>query len=477
MTDVIEDTQSTARQFDLNIEKVLEHWTIAHAMREIIANALDEQALTGTADPEITQDGTGDWHIRDFGRGLRYEHLTQKENTEKLKHPGKIIGKFGVGLKDALATADRREVAIRIHSRHGDVTISKASKHGFNDVVTLHANIHAANNVQLVGTDFVLSGVYEEDVSQAKGFFRRYSGDEVLEDTKYGCVLRKSGKLARIYVNGLCVAEEEKFLFSYDITSLTTALRKALNRERTNVGRTAYQDRVKSILLECTASAVTGALANDLRNFETGTIHDEPQWIDVALHACRILNANEKVIFVTSVQLRTGTSLIGHAESDGYRVIVVPQNIADKLPKLKDIHGEPVRSLERYGEEWHDSFEFSFIDPDKLTAKEKAVYDMTSPILQLAGKKRTQAIKQVLISEKMRLDEDGAGEVQGLWQFDEHRVIIKRSQLCSLEDYSAVLLHEVTHAFTDASDLEDEFEDGLTEMLGVLANLALKDRT
>ena len=41
------------REFDLNIEKVLENWTVAHAIREIIANALDEQVLTGTKDIEI----------------------------------------------------------------------------------------------------------------------------------------------------------------------------------------------------------------------------------------------------------------------------------------------------------------------------------------------------------------------------------------------------------------------------------------
>ena len=34
--------------FDLNIEKVLEHWGVEHAIREIIANALDEMTLTGT---------------------------------------------------------------------------------------------------------------------------------------------------------------------------------------------------------------------------------------------------------------------------------------------------------------------------------------------------------------------------------------------------------------------------------------------
>jgi hypothetical protein len=65
-----------ADAFDLNIGKVLEHWTVPFAIREVIANALDEAALSGTAEPEIVRDEHGSWHIRDFGRGLRYAHLT-----------------------------------------------------------------------------------------------------------------------------------------------------------------------------------------------------------------------------------------------------------------------------------------------------------------------------------------------------------------------------------------------------------------
>src|ERR1700733_7351852 len=95
------------REFDLNIERMLENWTVAHALREVIANALDEQALTGTSEPQIFRDAGGRWHIRDWGRGLRYEHLTQNENKEKLAYPDKVVGKFGVGLKDALAKFDR----------------------------------------------------------------------------------------------------------------------------------------------------------------------------------------------------------------------------------------------------------------------------------------------------------------------------------------------------------------------------------
>ena len=91
---------SKIRKFDLNIEEVLENWEVFHALREIIANALDEQILTETKEIEIITEGNI-IKIRDFGRGLRYEHLTQNEQEEKNQNPDKVIGKFGVGLKDA----------------------------------------------------------------------------------------------------------------------------------------------------------------------------------------------------------------------------------------------------------------------------------------------------------------------------------------------------------------------------------------
>jgi len=105
------------KKFDLNIEKVLEDWEVHHALREVIANALDEQALTKTKDIGILNDNPGHWHIRDFGRGIKYDHLTQNENQEKLAHPDIVIGKFGVGLKDALATFERHDINVLIKSR------------------------------------------------------------------------------------------------------------------------------------------------------------------------------------------------------------------------------------------------------------------------------------------------------------------------------------------------------------------------
>ena len=464
------------RQFDLNIEKVLEHWTVAHALREVIANSLDEQALTRTADPQIFKDAQGAWHIRDGGRGLRYDHLTQNENKEKLGKPELVIGKFGVGLKDALATFDRHNIRIMIFSAHGDISISKTTKHGFNDIVTLHALISPPSYPHLVGTEVILMGVKDEDIEKAKDFFLKYSGDEVLEQTRYGAVLRTRGKKSRIYVNGLCVAEEENFLFSYNITSLTSNLRKALNRERTHVGRSAYTDRVKAILLDCSQSQVAEALAHDLKNFETGKIHDELQWTDVSLHACRILNAREKVIFLTAEELRVGSSLITHAQQDGCRIIVVPSSIAFKLPQIQDIHGQPIRDLHEYREEWDRSFQFQFVPTTQLLPAERQIFALTESILHLLGRPAVLTkVKEVRISETMRMDSRGE-QVLGIWDPKEQFIVIRRDQLHNVEHYAATLLHEATHALTGADDGSFEFEQGLTLHLGKVAALAIGRR-
>ena len=69
------------RHFVLNIEKILEGWEVKHAIREVIANALDEQVLLNTQDITISADRSGNWHIRDFGRGIRYENLTHAQDV------------------------------------------------------------------------------------------------------------------------------------------------------------------------------------------------------------------------------------------------------------------------------------------------------------------------------------------------------------------------------------------------------------
>jgi hypothetical protein len=462
------------KKFDLNIEKVLEHWAVAHAIREIIANALDEQALTNTDEPRIFKDNFNKWHIRDYGRGIRYEHFTQNENAEKMDHPNLVIGKFGVGLKDALATFYRNNVDVLIKSKYGDIGIAEVEKSGFSDIKTLHALISEPSDPNMIGTEVIL-GARDTDIEDAKHFFLRYGESVILESTPYGMVVSNPGESA-IYANGLLIAHEENFLFSYNITSMTSSLRKALNRERTNVGRTAYSDRVKKILLECISGEVANPLTDDLQNFERGTLHDELQWNDVAVHACQILNAREKVIFVTPYDAAMSTDLLNHAVADGYRKIVVPDAVADKFSRVSDTDGAPIRDMSQYLQEWNSSFSFTFVDPKELTKDERKVFDLVQKILGLANLKPT-VLKEILISETMRRNEFDGSEVLGLCEFGERRITIKRSQLKNVESFAGTLLHELAHAVSGHIDATREFETTLTSMLGVVSNNALKKKS
>src|SRR3954447_1473625 len=189
--------------FDLNVEKVLEHWSPAHALREVIANALDEHALLGRGDrPEIFEDDAEVWHVRDSGRGLRYQHLTQNESDEK-RVSDVVVGQFGVGLKDALATFHRNGIGVRIASRHGTIGLVEQSKHGFGDVVTLHAVVTAPADID--GTDVALTGITDIDVAEAQAFFLVFDpAVEVVESTPVGQVLSRPGDAPRsVYVRGV----------------------------------------------------------------------------------------------------------------------------------------------------------------------------------------------------------------------------------------------------------------------------------
>jgi len=325
---------STGGDFDLNIEKVLEAWTTSHAVRELIANALDERALTRTASVMIESRTSDMWIIRDFGRGIKHVHLTQNESQEKRDRESEVTGRFGVGLKDALAVLDRKGVRVTIRSRYGVITLLHRPKAGFADVETLHARVGPSADPKMHGTEVILAGVSEADIRKARAYFLEFAAETVLESTKFGTVLRRPlDQPARIYVKGLVVAEEANFAFSYNITSLTAQMRRALNRERTNVGRSAYSERVKAILLAAESTEVAEVLAEHLGLLAEGTSCDEVrQWSDVGLRASQILNASGNVLFVTADELIRDKELVDRAIADGRTVITVPNNVRRSGP-------------------------------------------------------------------------------------------------------------------------------------------------
>jgi len=461
-----------ARKFDLNMEEVLEAWGVADATREVIANALDEQALTDTEEVEIYEDDEGRWHIRDYGRGLRHEHLTQNEDEEKLNNPDKVIGKFGVGLKDALATFYRNGVDVTIHSKHETITVEKAPKADFEDIETLHGLIYPPEQ-DIEGTDVVLDGITESQIDQAKSNFLRFTDDELLEETKFGEVYASpAGEDSRIYVTGLKVATEENFLFSYNITKTTKQVRDALNRERSNVGRTAYSSRVKDILRECETTDVAQRLVDDFENFTDGTTHDEVNWKPIRLHAVKLLNERDDVVCATVDERHSNADLLNHARRDGYRVVTVPENIRNEIQDERDSEGNRLRDVGTYLEEYNESFEYDWVPEDEMTEDEREVWNHRDEILDLLN---DPPVEEIRVSETIRMTDRGE-MANGVWDGNEQRIVIRRQQLNSVRDFASTLLHEVAHPRSGgAPDLSKPFEDALTGLLGEVADSAISN--
>lgn len=461
--------EMTTRYFDLNVEQVLENWEVHHAIREVIANALDEQMLTSTREIEIHKDSAGRWHIRDHGRGVRIAHFTLNENKEKLQSRLPVIGKFGVGLKDALATFYRREIDVIIRSSFGCFKLKKAGKSGFDDIQTLHVEFEQADQ-QLDGTDVMLVGVSDDQMALAKSLFLGFSNETILDSNDHGQILDRRVGIARVYILGVLAAEEPNFLFSYNITSLTGAMKKRLNRERLNVGRSTYADRIKVILRTAVAERVKTALVEQVMKRGTGDQSDEMGWIEISQHALNLMHQTRPVAYVTESELQTQPGLIGSAKSDGLEIVVISDRQKAKLEDQASSGGSELRTLDVYRQVYNQSFVYDFVERRDLSSQERKVFDLTARLLSFVGIVGRSA-PDVRISQTTRIT---STDTSGVWDSSLRAIVIRRSALASLPEYAGTLLHEAAHAQTGAPDVSRDFEGVLTRYMGRLAEIAVE---
>ena len=352
--------------------------------------------------------------------------------------------------------------------------MGKSQKSGFDDLVTLHAYISEPTNPYMSGTEFHLSNISDYDIEEGKKLFLKFNNETVIETTRLGSVLKKSGTQGKIYINGVLVAVEENFLFSYNITFINAQLRKAINRERTNVGRTAYSGIVRQMLLECDTEAIGRELSDDLSRYSYGNSHDELKWIDVQNHAAKILNKYQRVVFVTSDEIQKGNDLVEEAKQGGATVVVIPENLRDKIAEenKNEDDDNKVRIFQQFVQERSENFEFKFVNEYNLMPNEREILRLKDKIFEIIGGKPYQ-IQNIVISETMGKDPVTFYQMDGLWEGQNSRIIIKRSVLQDKQRFCGVLLHEIAHAKSGASDATRAFESELTRLLGIFASKAL----
>ena len=306
-------------------------------------------------------------------------------------------------------------------------------------------------------------------MDEAKSLFLRFSGDEELESTKYGEILAKREEPARVYISGVFASEEPNFMFSYNISDLTPAMKKRLNRERLNVGRTTYADRVRSILRAAESTDVLDALADRLMKRASGDVPDELQWLEIAQLTLTHVHQTTPSVFVTEIELHSHPDLVDHARRDGLKIVIVTRAEKAKLLEQAKAGGIETRTLETYVAEFNDSFEYTLVSPELLDDRERRIFELVPDLFGLIGVGEAD-MPEVLVSETMRLTRD---DTYGVWDPDMEAIVIKRSQLGDPVSFAATLLHEAAHATTGTVDATREFEGVLTEYLGLTSAAAL----
>lgn len=174
--------------------------------------------------------------------------------------------------------------------------------------------------------------------------------------------------------------------------------------------------------------------------------------------------------FVTTNDLQDNPSLIDKMRRSGYNPVVVPDNIISKMDNYNTgaQNGETLTTARQYLKEEQERFVPIPVDISTLTMQEKEVYNKTDAILELIGG-IPKNVRKIIIVEKI-YESELLKETLGLWVPMENKVLIKRSQLKSIKQYSGTLLHECAHAVSGAGDVNRDFELKLTEIIGIISS-------
>ncbi len=168
---------------DLNIgENYLEDWEVYYGIREIIANALDEHTTENIEeDIDIVERNENEHIIRDFGSGLKKENFIMMGSSKTKNY--NVIGKFGIGLKDAIAVLINNNIKVKIITANNEFGFKMKEKSQSIKNKTLHVLVYKSNKNKFKGTKFVLENCNRIHVERAKDEFIRYKNyEEMLYD-------------------------------------------------------------------------------------------------------------------------------------------------------------------------------------------------------------------------------------------------------------------------------------------------------
>ena len=228
------------KYIDLNVgEKSLDHLPIDFALKELLANSIDEH-IANNLDPADVQLSYNKklktLSISDFGSGIEEKNFIQRKNNKKSDN--KYIGKYGIGLKDALVIANDKNHKITIETHTNIFTTEYKMKSG-TELITLHVKSVKSINAHIPkGTRITISNIIPETYyTLRKTYIGYYDESEytLFLSHEIGSIYKFNKEVQMIFVNKLVVnTYSNNCHFSYDFP-LSKQIQDANTRDRKDI--------------------------------------------------------------------------------------------------------------------------------------------------------------------------------------------------------------------------------------------------
>ncbi len=353
-------------------------------------------------------------------------------------------------------------------------------------IKTTQMEVDPAEQIEKAGTLITIEGLKKDDYDKAIVNFLALREDlQLLAASPKGDVYRNtSGNGAEIFLNGMKIATDEDFLFSYHIKEPNKKLQRSLNRENKNLPRDCYRENIITIL-KSNINNRTQTLIDEL--IDSRDQYDNGEWSFIDVKKLIGLNTNRNILWADSSSKNIEKLIYSLYGMDTKKYEILALNSLqyrsmendDRLKKQTLMHVSEKLKQQRIEEE-AEKIKVKEQKPRKRFEEEDLPIEDLNPIERegwdwamekarelcgfIRGWEKLYEEYQFVLMEKNH-------KYVGLCYTDQK--IIKLSRGILKDEYSLLntLVHEICHATTNGRDGTKKFERGLTDAFHPLFKL------
>lgn len=421
---------------DLNIgQPYLSDWSEGMAIREFIANALDGASNSDTSIEKICE---GKWTIINKESEIKPENFIIKEG-EKTKNSSKI-GKFGIGLKDAIGVLMSRGISVEIYTSEYRYVAKYKDKSKLINDKCFFMDIYK-NDRDWIGTEIVLNQCKDIFIMNAKSYFLIYrKKPTIVSQTAYGDILSEDNKdNGTIYLNGIKIGHENTFTYSYNIKFQDENLKRGISRERDNLSREVYKESIKKIIEDSKDEEVFVEFYERFIKTNDGSLRGELVYIEAQVKAIKYaIKRNIKlVIFPTTCRGKLKNLLIQLDCRTGIMTIKILNKYYERLNKVLELIDVNIIAD-------HYQQEYTELRVEELTQDKKDGFNMIYNFVK-------DNIPRNVISKVILVKENIYCYIQ-----EETKMIIPINALSYIRDGCLRILSTIEESTNNGSNIKEE---------------------